>query len=336
MATTYKKLSYDDNPTMCDVAEKDSAGNVIKDTYVSKSDIESEASLRANADTLLQGQIDILGKSKVGLSGNETINGTKTFSSPIKTDEIDNTNGNAIARYKSTENKVVLGGSTIPTTIMGSGDRPTYSKDGSDFDGEPLALLSDVSGGGTIADGSITTAKLADRAVTTDKIADRTITSSKLKESYALVSDFLMGDYTLSRYNLKLVIYINDGTKFTLYTFFYSYNWITSLGIEHVSLDNLGVLSKLDFLSSFTVGNNTVTGQTGFDYFALNVSGEGSVNGYTIIPTYLINRNNNYFIGYYMYEPTTSSLSKGEIGITDDNIDIYLSYINKVKVNDID
>lgn len=151
MATTYKKLSYDDNPTMCDVAEKDSAGNVIKDTYVSKSDIESEASLRANADTLLQGQIDILSKSKVGLSGDETINGTKTFSSPIKTDEIDNTNGNAIARYKSTENKVVLGGSTIPTTIMGSGDRPTYSKNGSDFSGEPLALLSDVSGGGGVS-----------------------------------------------------------------------------------------------------------------------------------------------------------------------------------------
>ena len=151
MATTYKKLKYDENPTMCDVAERDSAGNVIKDTYVSKSDIESEASLRANADTLLQGQIDVLSKSKVGLSGDETISGTKTFSSPIKTDEIDNTNGNAIARYKSTENKVVLGGSTIPTTIMGSGDRPTYSKNGSDFDGEPLALLSDVSGGGGVS-----------------------------------------------------------------------------------------------------------------------------------------------------------------------------------------
>ena len=35
MATTYKKLSYDGNPTMCDVAEKDSAGNVIKDYYTS-------------------------------------------------------------------------------------------------------------------------------------------------------------------------------------------------------------------------------------------------------------------------------------------------------------
>ena len=37
MATTYKKLSYDGKPTMCDVAEKDSNGKVIADTYVSKS-----------------------------------------------------------------------------------------------------------------------------------------------------------------------------------------------------------------------------------------------------------------------------------------------------------
>ena len=37
MATTYKKLSYDGKPTMCDVAEKDSAGHTIKDYYVSKS-----------------------------------------------------------------------------------------------------------------------------------------------------------------------------------------------------------------------------------------------------------------------------------------------------------
>ena len=58
--------------------------------------------------------------------------------------DINNANGNAMVRYKSTENKVVLGGSTIPTTIMGSGDRPTYSKNGSDFSGNPLALKSDV------------------------------------------------------------------------------------------------------------------------------------------------------------------------------------------------
>lgn len=39
MSTTYKKLTYDNNPTMVDVAEKDSAGNVIKDTYAKKSSV---------------------------------------------------------------------------------------------------------------------------------------------------------------------------------------------------------------------------------------------------------------------------------------------------------
>ena len=82
--------------------------------------------------------------SLVTTSDEQTITGQKTFTAHIKNDEIDNTNGNAMLRYKSTENKVVVGGSTIPTTIMGSGDRPTYSKDGSDFNGSPLALLSDV------------------------------------------------------------------------------------------------------------------------------------------------------------------------------------------------
>ena len=69
---------------------------------------------------------------------------TGEFNIQVRTDNINNTNGNAMVRYKSTENKVVLGGSTIPTTIMGSGDRPNYSKNGSDFSGNPLALKSDV------------------------------------------------------------------------------------------------------------------------------------------------------------------------------------------------
>ena len=80
----------------------------------------------------------------VDLSSEQTISGVKTFSNEVKTNQIANANDNAMLRYKETENKVVVGGSTIPTTIMGSGDRPTYSKDGSDFNGSPLALLSDV------------------------------------------------------------------------------------------------------------------------------------------------------------------------------------------------
>ena len=80
----------------------------------------------------------------VTTGSDQTIAGQKTFTAHIKNDEIDNTNGNAMLRYKSAENKVVLGGSTIPTTIMGSADRPTYSKNGSDFSGKSLALKTDV------------------------------------------------------------------------------------------------------------------------------------------------------------------------------------------------
>lgn len=83
----------------------------------------------------------------VDLSSEQTISGIKTFTNEVKTNQIANVNDNAMLRYKESENKVVVGGSTIPTTIMGSGDRPTYSKDGSDFNGSPLALLSDVRSG---------------------------------------------------------------------------------------------------------------------------------------------------------------------------------------------
>lgn len=76
----------------------------------------------------------------------QTITGAKTFTSPIKTSEIDNTAGNAMLRDKSTEGAIVLGSVSKKAVIMGSGDRPTYSKDGSDFAGSELALLSDISG----------------------------------------------------------------------------------------------------------------------------------------------------------------------------------------------
>lgn len=48
MSTTYKKLSYDGKPTMVDVAEKDSVGNVIKDTYAKKNDLDT---LSSNLDS---------------------------------------------------------------------------------------------------------------------------------------------------------------------------------------------------------------------------------------------------------------------------------------------
>lgn len=72
--------------------------------------------------------------------GNEFHYGTETHKGIIKTNEIDNLNGNAIVRYKDTEGKTVIGTSEKPTVLMGSSDRPYYSKDGSDFNGTELEI----------------------------------------------------------------------------------------------------------------------------------------------------------------------------------------------------
>lgn len=80
----------------------------------------------------------------VKISGDQTIEGVKTFKDPIHGNQLANENGGAIVRYKDTENITVLGGVGSHATIMGSETRPTYSKDGSDFTGVELALKSDV------------------------------------------------------------------------------------------------------------------------------------------------------------------------------------------------
>ena len=69
---------------------------------------------------------------------------TKITHGPLQVDEVDNSNSNAMLRYKSTENKVVVGTSENPLTLMGSGDRPTYSKDGSDFSGVNIPVETDI------------------------------------------------------------------------------------------------------------------------------------------------------------------------------------------------
>ena len=97
---------------------------------------EDISSNKTNIETILSSYID--------KSSTQEITGSKTFKSPIKSNEIDNENGNAMLRYKETEGKNVVGGSNYPLTLMGSEDRPSYSKDGSDFEGNPLALKSDV------------------------------------------------------------------------------------------------------------------------------------------------------------------------------------------------
>ncbi len=94
----------------------------------------------------------------VDLSTVQTIVGEKRFAADtyfdkpvqidkyLKTDEIDNTSGNALVRYKSAEAKNVFGGVNYDAVIMGKSDRPYYSKDGTNFSGAELALKSDIDG----------------------------------------------------------------------------------------------------------------------------------------------------------------------------------------------
>lgn len=113
--------------------------NVTK-SQVGLGNVDNTSDLSKPISTATQTALD----NKVSLSGNETVNGIKTFTSEIKANQIANENDNVMLCYKSTENKVVLGGSTIETTLMGKGERPTYSNDGSNFEGKPLALYSDI------------------------------------------------------------------------------------------------------------------------------------------------------------------------------------------------
>lgn len=91
-------------------------------------------------------QLDVGDNSalKVSYDYDTNITTTKITHGPLQVDEIDNSNGNAMLRYKSTENKVVVGTSEKPLTLMGSGDRPTYSKNGSDFSGEEITIKTDI------------------------------------------------------------------------------------------------------------------------------------------------------------------------------------------------
>lgn len=54
------------------------------------------------------------------------------------------TTGNALVRYKSAEKVSAFGSSENKALLMGNADRPYYSKDGSDFNGEELALKKDT------------------------------------------------------------------------------------------------------------------------------------------------------------------------------------------------
>ncbi len=109
------------------------------------SSIQEDISTIDNSLLSTNSRVNDLENDTVDLTTDQEVNGVKTFKSPIKTNEIDNESGNALLRYKETEAKNVVGGVNYDLTLMGKSDRPKYSKDGSDFEGEELALNKDVS-----------------------------------------------------------------------------------------------------------------------------------------------------------------------------------------------
>ena len=109
-------------------------GKLTKMTIKSRDDGAVE-SVEVGADT----------SNSVDLTSAQTISGVKTFTSEIKTNQIANENDNAMVRFKETEGKNVFGGITYDCVLMGKSSRPFYSNNGSDFSGNEIALMSDVS-----------------------------------------------------------------------------------------------------------------------------------------------------------------------------------------------
>ena len=143
---------------------------IDEDTYVEKMDALIASVKNFPVNYYPKAEIDAKLAEKLSILSNSS-------GSYVQINEIDNTLGNALVRYKTSEKKVVLGGSTLPTTIMGSGDRPNYSKDGSNFTGAPLALKSDVDSASATLSSSISSIKtsittLSDRVDTLAEVVN--------------------------------------------------------------------------------------------------------------------------------------------------------------------
>lgn len=137
----------------------------------------------------------------------QTVSGQKTFSSAIKADELDNSSGNALVRYKSAEGKNVFGGVNFPAVIMGKDARPYYSKSGSDFAGSEIALLSDFSSYVTTDTVQTITAEKTFNANTTVKNLNVTSGFSHMGDSVAV---FMSGTSSPSP---AKTYFFDDGTN---------------------------------------------------------------------------------------------------------------------------
>lgn len=141
-------------------AKYDEDGNEIDATYLKKKDnfaygintftVENgkltKMTIKSRDDGAVE-SVDVGADTSnlVDLTSAQSIGGVKTFTSEVKTNQIANVNDNAMVRFKETEGKNVFGGISYDCVLMGKSSRPFYSKDGSDFNGNEVALMSDVS-----------------------------------------------------------------------------------------------------------------------------------------------------------------------------------------------
>lgn len=146
-------------------------------------------------------------------SGDQTIAGVKTFSDPIHSNQLANEDGGALVRYKDTENASVFGGVNSKAVVMGSGDRPSYSKDGADFGGKDIALVEDVNNkvidGDHIADGAVGIDQLGSQVVTTEKVALSAINTPQLHDNAVSTAKVLDNSITEAKLNSTYVDKVN-------------------------------------------------------------------------------------------------------------------------------
>lgn len=126
----------------------DALGSTIDTSaFVLKSGDTMSGMLTVNSSVAMQtGTVQTVGSDNKSIvnRGFALAKAGDTMTGNLKVDEIDNTYGNALVRYKSTESKNVFGGSNYDCVLMGNSTRPYYSNNGSDFSGNELALKSDI------------------------------------------------------------------------------------------------------------------------------------------------------------------------------------------------
>ena len=234
------------------------------------SDIESKDTSRDSKIASLETDVNSISNSYVSTNAPQQITGTKTFTSPVKTDEIDNTNGNAMLRYKSTENKVVLGGSTIPTTIMGSGDRPTYSKNGSDFSGNELALKSDVDSNWSLLMANLGVGRWANQTFLSGSWVSEGQVYDNLSSQYTNISRYCYGTKYFQLFSNTDILtwYLPDFSNKTITgsSVFFNCNMETLiLGELHLT-NPMVFISNCDSLKTIKVAEGKSVSLTGLTY----------------------------------------------------------------------